>query len=291
MVFNLDESEKQLQADFINQLREIGYEYVELNDYDDLVSNFEKQLQAFNRKSISNFKDILDYLCNGSLESKFDKLRNPYGDINFIDFSDLSSNIFQVSQEISVAGEFNNRYDVTLLINGLPLVQIELKKSGIELNNAFRQIKRYKKHSYSDLFDFVQIFIISNKVNTRYFLNEDSLDYNSTYNWGSNFDLKSFTNSFLVKTNLLNIISDYIFKDVNSNVKMLRQYQFDVIETVRNQVDKNENAYVWMSYNTGKTLTSLRLAQILKENYGFNPYIFTSDFNKASNIAIKKSIS
>ena len=117
------------------------------------------------------------------------------------------------------------------------------------------------------MFDFVQIFIISNKVNTRYFLNEDALDYNSTYNWGSNFDLKSFTNSFLIKSNLLNVISDYIFKDVNSNVKMLRQYQSDVIETVKKQVESNENAYVWMSYNTGKTLTSLRLAQILMEDY------------------------
>lgn len=287
MVFNLDESEKQLQEYFINQLTEIGYEYVELNDYGDLVSNFEKQLQVFNKKSISNFNDILDYLCEGSLESKFDKLRNPYGDINFIDFSDVASNIFQVTQEISVVGEFNNRYDVTLLINGLPLVQIELKKSGVELNNAFRQIKRYKKHSYSDLFDFVQIFIISNKVNTKYFLNEDTLDYNSTYNWGSNFDLKSFTNSFLDKTNLLNIISDYIFKDVNSSVKMLRQYQFDVIETAKKQVENNENAYVWMSYNTGKTLTSLRLAQILKDNYKVI-YLTTNHLSKyPSNLAIK----
>ena len=287
MVFNLDESEKQLQEDFINQLTEIGYDYVELNDYGDLVSNFEKQLRVFNKKSISNFNEILDYLCEGSLKSKFDKLRNPYDDIKFIDFSDVSSNIFQVTQEISVAGKFNNRYDVTILINGLPLVQIELKKSGVELNNAFRQIKRYKKHSYSDLFDFVQIFIISNKVNTRYFLNEDALDYNSTYNWGSNFDLKSFTNSFLIKSNLLNVISDYIFKDVNSNVKMLRQYQSDVIETVKKQVESNENAYVWMSYNTGKTLTSLRLAQILMEDYKII-YLTTNHLSKyPSNLAIK----
>ena len=154
MVFNLDESEKQLQEDFINQLIENRYDYVELNDYGDLVSNFEKQLQVFNKKSISNFNEILDYLCEGSLKSKFDKLRNPYDDIKFIDFSDVSSNIFQVTQEISVAGKFNNRYDVTILINGLPLVQIELKKSGVELKQAFNQIKRYQLHSYHNLFNF-----------------------------------------------------------------------------------------------------------------------------------------
>lgn len=288
MVFNLDESESQLQENFINHLTEIGYEYIELDDYDDLVSNFEKQLRVFNEKSISNFDEIFDYLCEGSLESKFDKLRNPYGDIKFIDFSDLSSNIFQVSQEITVSGEFSNRYDVTILINGLPLVQIELKKSGVELNNAFNQIKRYKKQSYSDLFDFIQIFIISNKVHTRYFLNETNLDYNSTYTWYDNYDLNSFTDSFLKKENILDIISNYIFKDLKSNqIKMLRPYQIDVIGTVKNQIKNNENAYVWMSYNTGKTLTSLRLAQLLKQKYKVI-YVTTNHLSKyPSNLVVK----
>lgn len=267
-MFNLQESEKELQDNFINQLKNQDYEYVELKNEEDLISNFKMQLEIFNRKSIDNFDEILNYLCDNTLDFKFDKLRSSFEGIKFIDFSDFSSNIFQVSQEISVQGQYSNRYDVTILINGLPLVQVELKNSSINLQDAFNQIQRYSKHSYANLFDYVQIFVISNKVHTRYFFNDSTLDYDATYVWKNSKDLESFTTSFLDKQNLLNVISIYIFKDLISNqVKMLRPYQIDAIEKVINQIDKNENAYVWMSYNTGKTLTSLWLAQLLKDKY------------------------
>ena len=279
-MFNLQESEKELQDNFIDLLKSQGYEYVELKNEQDLISNFKIQLENFNNKSIDNFDEIFNYLCDNTLDFKYDKLRSSFGDIKFIDFSDFSSNIFQVSQEISVQGEYSNRYDVTILINGLPLVQIELKNSSVNLQDAFNQIQRYSKHSYSNLFDYVQIFVISNKVHTRYFFNDSILDYGSTYLWEDIKDLESFTASFLDRQNILNVISSYIFKDlISKEVKMLRPYQIDAIESVYNQIDNNENAYVWMSYNTGKTLTSLRLAQLLKEEYNVI-YLTTNHLSK-----------
>lgn len=268
MVFNLQESEKEVQDSFINLLKNQGYDYIQITDEEGLFSNFKKQLELFNHKSIDNFDEIISYLCEDSSYDTFDKLRNTYRDIKFIDFSDFSNNIFQVTQEINVQGEYLNRYDVTILINGLPLVQIELKKSNVNLQEAFGQITRYSNHSYSNLFDYIQLFVISNKVHTRYFFNDSTFDYNSTYVWEDSKDLESFTVNFLDKNNLLNVISNYIFRDLISNeVKMFRPYQIEVVNNVLAQIDKNENAYVWMSYNTGKTLTSLRLAQILKEKY------------------------
>ena len=268
MVFSLQESEKELQDYFIELVKKQGYEYVELTNEDVLNSNFEKQLELFNNRSIDNFDEIYNYLLDDSVDFRFDKLRGSFDDIKFIDFSDFSSNIFQVAQEIKVQGEYVNRYDVTLLVNGLPLVQIELKNSSVDIHNAFNQIQRYSKHSFSNLFDYVQIFVISNKVHTRYFFNDSNLDYDSTYIWKDSKHLDEFTKSFLDRQNLLEIISKYIFRDLMSNdIKMLRPYQIDAIDNVLSQIRQNENAYVWMSYNTGKTLTSLRLAQILMEKY------------------------
>lgn len=280
MVFSLQESEKELQDYFIELVKNQGYEYVELANEDDLNSNFKKQLELFNNRHIDNFDEIFNYLLDGALDFRFDKLRGSFDDIRFIDFSDFSSNIFQVAQEIKVKGEYVNRYDVTILVNGLPLVQIELKNSSVDIHNAFKQIQRYSKHSFSNLFDYVQIFVISNKVHTRYFFNDSNLDYDSTYIWGDSKHLDEFTKSFLDRQNLLEIISKYIFRDLMSNdIKMLRPYQIDAIENVSSQIGQDENAYVWMSYNTGKTLTSLRLAQILKEKYKVI-YLTTSHLSK-----------
>ena len=172
MVFNLQESEKEVQDNFIKLLEKQGYDYVEIVDEDNLVSNFKKQLEIFNNKSIDNFDEIISYLYYDSSDFKFEKLRNDFNDIKFIDLSDFSKNIFQVTQEITVQGEYTNRYDVTILINGLPLVQIELKRSDVNLQKAFGQISRYSKHSYSHLFNYIQLFVISNNVHTRYFFND-----------------------------------------------------------------------------------------------------------------------
>ena len=267
-MLDLEESENQLQEQFINLLIDNGFDYVELKNEKDLISNFENQLRLFNKNKSFNFLEVFNYLCSGNKQIKFDKLRKPYKGIRFIDFSDFSSNIFQVSQEITIVGDYTNRYDVTILINGLPLVQIELKKSGVRLFEAFNQIQRYKNQSYSGLFDLTQIFVISNKVNTKYFFNESSFNYNLAYNWKDNHDLFSFTNSFLNKENLMTILSRYIFKDYFTNkYLMLRKYQIDAIDGVLNCVEKNENGYVWLSSNTGRLTTSFRLAELLQDDF------------------------
>ena len=268
MVFNLAESERQLQDYFIELLKSQGYEEISIKNEKQLISNFQTQLELFNNKKIYEFDEVLDYLCSGDRNSKFDKLRSSFNNLKFIDFSDFSANIFQVAQEITVSGDLTNRYDVTILINGIPIVQIELKNSSVELKSAFNQIKRYKLQSYSGLFDLIQIFIISNKVHTKYFFNDSNFNYDYAYEWLDKKDLESFTNSFLDRQNLMSVLSDYIFKDPLSNkYLMLRPYQVNIINDVKSQIDKNENAYVWMSYNTGRKTTSFRLAWELSSYY------------------------
>ena len=264
----VEESERELQDYFIELLVNNGYEQVTVKNENDLISNFKKQLKSFNRGVDFDFKEVLDYLYRGDRDLKFDKLRSSFNGVKFIDFSDFSNNIFQVSEEISVVGDYSNRYDVTILINGLPLVQIELKKSGVGLKEAFNQIQRYSNHSYSRLFDLVQIFIISNKVNTKYFFNDSNFNYSLAGNWGEFKDITSFTNSFLIKDNLMKILSRYIFKNaVSGNYQMLRPYQISAVEGVMQKIKERQNGYVWMSHNTGKSTTALRLAEMLKSRY------------------------
>ena len=145
------QSESQLQQSFIDLLIDLGYEYVEISNEDDLLVNFKRQLKIFNNRDF-DFREVLNHLYSGDRNSKFDKLRKTFKEIRFVDFSDFSSNVFQVAEEITMDGDYKNRYDVTILINGIPLVQIELKKSGVELMTAFGQIQRYLNHSYSGLF-------------------------------------------------------------------------------------------------------------------------------------------
>lgn len=269
MVFDLQEElERNLQDDFISSLISNGYEYVEINNQDDLIFNFKKQLKLFNPNVDFDFEDVYNYLSRDDGISKSEKLRNPYHGVRFIDFSDFSSNIFQVAQEVQVKGNYANRYDVTILVNGLPLVQIELKRSGVELKIAFNQIQRYENQSYHGLFEFVQVFVISNKVHTRYFFNDSNYDYSSTYIWKNSKDLASFTNSFLIPKNLISFLNTYIIKNPFSNdYLMIRPYQADILKGFINKVRNHENAYVWMSYNSGRTLVSYKLAEILKDYY------------------------
>ena len=263
----LQQSESQLQESFIDLLIGLGYEYVEISNEDELLANFEKQLKVFNNRDF-NFKEVLNHLYSGDRNSKFDKLRKTFNGIRFVDFSDFSSNIFQVAQEITMDGDYINRYDVTILINGLPLVQIELKKSGVELMTAFGQIQRYLNHSYSGLFDLTQLFVISNKVNTKYFFNDSKLNYNFTYNWNGNCDLESFAKAFFVKDTLMTILSEYIFKDYfTGNYILLRDYQIGALNSLLNKIKANENAYIWLSSNTGMSTLSFRMAQILSGSH------------------------
>ena len=161
---------------------------------------------------------------------------------SFIDLDDFNSNIFQVSEEITIKSDYTNRYDVTILINGIPIIQVELKKMGVELKEAFNQIKRYDVHTYSGLFSYVQIFVISNKVNTRYFFNDHDFDYDNSFNWFDFNHLDEFTNSFLTIDNLAQLLNFYIYKNpFTDEYCMLRPYQIQAIQDVKNAILKKEN--------------------------------------------------
>ncbi len=181
------ESEAMLEEKFIEQLKGMGYEFIKIKNEEELNANFKIQLEKINKKELNGtsitdeeFDRILTYLDSGSIFDRADKLRDEYTikrdgemsvSIKFLNQKDWCKNIFQVSNQITMVGLHTNRYDVTLLINGLPLVQVELKRRSMDIKQAFNQVKRYMKTSYDRLFKYIQIFVISNGNETKYFAN------------------------------------------------------------------------------------------------------------------------
>jgi Type I site-specific restriction-modification system, R (restriction) subunit and related helicases len=196
------QSEAALENGLIATLKLMNYEYVQIKEETNLQANFKKQLEIHNKKQLaeygrtqftdSEFEKILIYLEGGTRFEKAKKLRDLFPlDIEdgkriwveFLNRSQWCQNEFQVSNQITVEGRKKCRYDVTILINGLPLVQIELKRRGVELKQAYNQVQRYHKTSFHGLFDYIQLFVISNGVNTRYFANNPNSGYKFTFNW------------------------------------------------------------------------------------------------------------
>ena len=163
-----------------------------------------------------------------------------------------------------MVGKYKNRYDVTLLINGIPLVQIELKRRGLDLKEAFNQINRYKKHSYDGLFRYIQIFVISNGVDTKYFANSDKeILFSQTFFWSDeeNYrisNLRDFTQTFLDKSFVSKVISKYMITNETDKLLMvMRPYQIYAVEALVNRaLETNNNGYIWHTTGSGKTLTS-----------------------------------
>ncbi len=204
--------------------------------------------------------------------------------VEFLNTKKWCQNEFQVSNQITNEGRKKCRYDVTILINGLPLVQIELKKRGIELKQAYNQVQRYHKTSFHGLFDYIQIFVISNSVNTRYFANNPNGGYKFTFNWTDKCntpfnDLDMFANFFLDKCTIGKIISKYIvLHEGEKTLMVLRPYQYYVVEEIINRVEKtNKNGYIWHTTGAGKTLTSFKAAQLVSEIDGIDKVIFVVD--------------
>ena len=192
--------------------------------------------------------------------------------ISFINSEDWCLNEFQVTNQISIEGRRKTRYDVTILINGLPLVQIELKRRGIELKEAFNQIQRYHHTSYDagyGLFQYVQLFIISNGVNTKYYSNNKKAPFEQTFFWTDKLnnrlsDLNEFSAEFLKPCHIAKMISQYMVLTQDQIIKVLRPYQFYAAEALINQVKtSNANAYIWHTTGSGKTLTSFKASQII----------------------------
>ena len=196
------QSEAALENGPIKTLQNMSYEFVEIREESNMLANFKTQLEKHNQKELAKynrtqftdkeFEKILIHLEGGTRFDKAKKLRDLYPLetedgariwVEFLNRNQWCKNEFQVTNQITVEGRKKCRYDVTLLINGLPLVQIELKKRGIELKQAYQQIQRYHKTSYHGLFDYIQIFVVSNGVNTRYFANNPNQGYKFTFNW------------------------------------------------------------------------------------------------------------
>ena len=297
------QSEAALENGLIATLQKMNYEYVHIEDEKALSANFKKQLEKHNKKRLeelgrtefteSEFERILIHLEGGTRFEKAKKLRDPHafelesGERIWVEFFNRThwcQNEFQVANQITVEGGKKCRYDVTLLINGLPLVQIELKRRGVELKQAYNQIQRYHKTSLHGLFDYIQLFVISNGVNTRYFANNPNSGYKFTFNWtdAANVpfnDLEKFATVFFDKCTLGKIIGKYIvLHDSEKCMMVLRPYQFYAVERILDRVENsNDNGYIWHTTGAGKTLTSFKAAQLVSELDDVDKVMFIVD--------------
>jgi type I restriction enzyme R subunit len=276
------QSESQLEKTLIAQLERLGFVRVVLADAGAMNDNLRAQLERFNQIQFSDaeFARVMNHLMKGDRFAKAKTLRDRFSlkrddettvSIRFFNMHQWCKNEYQVTQQITQTGRYENRYDVTLLINGLPLVQIELKRRGMELKEAFNQIQRYHKHSFTNtLFEFVQLFVISNGVNTKYFSNNPRQTFEQTFFWTDRDNVKvtqleEFTEGFLEKCRLSQFIAEYIVLAEASQIPMvLRPYQYCAVRAIEDTVRANAgNGYIWHTTGSGKTLTSYKASQVL----------------------------
>lgn len=280
------QSETILENKLIQQLVGLGYTNVKIQDATALVVNLKSQLEAFNKATYSNkeFDGILNHLEKGKVFEKAKTLRDRFsfthenGEVCYVRFFDSenwNNNLFQVTNQISLEGSYKNRYDVTLLVNGLPLVQLELKRRGIEIKEAFNQINRYQLHSFwstHGLFQYVQLFVISNGGNTKYLANNELQSVLQTFFWADKnnkriTELPEFADAFLNIDHLGKMIAQYVvINETYKNMMVLRPYQYYATEAIIHQVkNTTENGYIWHTTGSGKTLTSFKASQILMD--------------------------
>ncbi|KUY13981.1 deoxyribonuclease HsdR [Elizabethkingia miricola] len=304
------QSEQILEEQLVAQLKKLGYKYAFIADEKALLANLKTQLEKHNhiQFSDSEFEKVLNILNKGSVFEKAKVLREKKhhiirdnGDNLYFEFLNVEhwcQNEYQVTNQITQEGKYENRYDVTLLVNGLPLVQIELKRRGLEMKEAFNQINRYQKHSFGagkGLFHFVQLFVISNGVNTKYFSNfgTHKQEYLQTFHWTDeqnnplNNILNGFTDSFLEPCHISKMICKYIvLNETDKRLMVLRPYQYYAVESIIKKVKENEilngyniekNGYIWHTTGSGKTLTSFKASQILSKIPAIKKVVFVVD--------------
>ena len=297
------QTEGSLEREFIRDLQAQGYEYLQgLNNHDELIKNLRVQLQRLNNVVFSDaeWQRFLEEYLDKPSDSLIDKTRKIHDDyiydfvfdngriqnIYLLDKKNLSNNTVQVINQFEQTGSYDNRYDVTILVNGLPLVHIELKKRGVAIREAFNQIHRYSKESFNkenSLFKYIQIFVISNGTDTRYFANTTKRDKNSydfTMNWATAKntlikDLKDFTATFLQKHTLLNVLVNYCVFDVSDTLLIMRPYQIAATERIlwkikssylaKSWSNRESGGYIWHTTGSGKTLTSFKAARLATE--------------------------
>ena len=313
------QSESDLERDLIQRLQGLGYEYLEnLNNEESLIENLKKQIEALNNISFSNtewntfFASCIasnndDIVKKAKKIQGDDYLQNLIRDdgsninIKLIEKNDVLKNKLQVINQYKNKDDtINNRYDITILVNGLPLVHIELKKRGVDIKEAFNQISRYQKDSFSSksgLFDYIQIFVISNGTYTKYYSN--TTRYNHIKNFENNprktktsnsfeftsywadeknknlMDLVDFTNTFLSKRTLLNVLTKYCILNVDDILLVMRPYQIVACEKIIQRTkmanvykkfgSKEAGGYIWHTTGSGKTLTSFKTAGLISK--------------------------
>jgi type I restriction enzyme, R subunit len=293
------QTEQVLEENLVAQLQKQGYELVLLRDERELIANLKHQLELHNNILFTNkeFDKVLNILSKGSVFEKAKTLRerqhilrdngeNLY--FEFIQTEHWCQNRFQVTQQVSMEGMYKNRYDVNLLINGLPLVQIELKRRGLELKEAFNQVNRYQRHSFganAALFQYIQIFIISNGVNTKYYANNRYQSFKQTFFWTDIQNkritniLNGFTSDFLDPCHISKMICKYVvLNEANKILMVMRPYQYYAVEALIDRVkNTNKNGYIWHTTGSGKTLTSFKASQVLMHLPEVKKVVFVVD--------------
>ncbi len=297
------QTEADLEKELIVDLQNQGYAYVEsLNTPQKLLANVREQLQKLNDVTFSDgeWQRFLEEYLDKPSENIIDKTRKIHDDhiydfvfddghiqnIYLLDKKNIARNSMQVIKQFEQSGSHANRYDVTILVNGLPLVQIELKKRGVAIREAFNQVHRYSKESFNaehSLFKYLQLFVISNGTDTRYFANTTKRNKNSfdfTMNWAKSDnmlirDLKDFTATFFQKRTLLNVLIHYSVFDVSNTLLVMRPYQIAATERIlwkikssyetKNWSKTESGGYIWHTTGSGKTLTSFKAARLATE--------------------------
>ena len=309
------QSEAELEAEFIKDLSNQGYEYrKDITSTESMLNNIKVQLENLNKTSFSDeewHRFCSEYLDNAN-ESIIDKTRKVHDDyiydfvfddghienIYLFDKKNVIRNKVQVTNQFEQKGTQSNRYDVTILVNGIPLVQIELKKRGVAISEAFNQVYRYSKESFNSensLYKYLQMFVISNGTNTRYFANTTKRDKNSfdfTMNWAKADntlikDLKDFTATFFQKNTLLNVLLRYSVFDTNNTLLIMRPYQIAATERILWKIKSSYEAkkwsniesggYIWHTTGSGKTLTSFKTARLAIELDYIDKVLFVVD--------------
>jgi len=289
-----------LELNLIAQLEKLGYEKAVIKDESDLLINLKSQLEKHNKVKLSDneFKQVLNYINKGNVFERAKILRDrvPYTNdqgitktVELINQIHWCKNEFQVTHQVSMEGSHKNRYDVTILINGLPLVQIELKRRGLELKEAFNQTNRYERHSFwagHGLFQFVQLFVISNGVNTKYYANSPlkARSFKQTFFWADAKNkiitqLADFSELFLEPCHLSKMITKYtVLNESHKILMVLRPYQFYAVEAIVDRVKTTTKfGYIWHTTGSGKTLTSFKAAQILTNLKQVHKVVFVVD--------------
>ena len=297
------QSEYDLEREFIADLQNQGYEYgLDLNTPEKLLANVREQLQALNNMQFleGEWQRFVGTWLDRPSDSIVDKTRKIHDDyihdfvfddghiqnIYLLDKKNIARNKVQVIKQFEQTGSHANRYDVTVLVNGLPLVQVELKKRGVAIREAFNQVHRYSKESFNSghsLFKYLQLFVISNGTDCRYFANTTQRNKNSfdfTMNWekadnGLIKDIKDFTATFFQKNTLLNVLLHYSVFDVSNTLLVMRPYQIAATERILWKINSAYQAknwshlegggFIWHTTGSGKTLTSFKAARLATE--------------------------